>query len=401
MEEFWDLAYRDNAPALLGVLRRYVKDAGIAQDLLHEVFITAIDKYSGYKGKGSFEGWLYRIAVNTALMYLRSERNRQIPAEAVLSMEDGDDSDGMQTDDARNIIETAGFSGEELVSAIDQLPEHHRLVFNMYVMENFSHKQIAAELNISTGTSKSHLARARKKIQQILYGDAMNRKKNKEKERRRIASAVLPFFPLFSAKAHYIDRLYREGLSDFKIPPAGGTGFMSAALEQSAAPVAVQSAASTAASQTAAFWSGKMTYIAAFCGTAAITGTSLWIATGGSNNLNSEQNIEHDNVIVNTTDSLTYLPNEQEIDSTVLDEPASESYKPSANTVITEQRSSSESIFKTEMITENVAEQEETPHGNTPESGTTGEKPVEPIVVKKQIIQYQTVVIRDTIIILE
>ena len=73
--DFWDIAYRDNAPALLGVLRRYVKDASVAQDLLHEVYITAMGKYGGYSGKGSFEGWLYRITVNTALMHLREERN--------------------------------------------------------------------------------------------------------------------------------------------------------------------------------------------------------------------------------------------------------------------------------------------------------------------------------------
>ena len=90
---FWDVAYRDNAPALLGVLRRYVKDMSVAQDLLHETFITAIDKYDGYTGKGSFEGWLYRIAVNTALMYLRNESNRQVPTEAVLSVMDDDDED--------------------------------------------------------------------------------------------------------------------------------------------------------------------------------------------------------------------------------------------------------------------------------------------------------------------
>ena len=402
MKEFWDVAYRDNAPKLLGVLRRYVRDASIAQDLLHEVFITAIDKYDGYNGKGSFEGWLYRIAVNTALMYLRNERNRQIPVEAVLSMEDDDDFDDIQTDDARNIIETAGFSGEELASAIDRLPEHHRLVFNMYVMEDFSHKQIAMELNISAGTSKSHLARARKKIQQILYDDAMNRNKNKDKNRRRIASALLPLLPLFSAKAHYIDKLYRDGLSDFKIMPTGDAGFMSAALEQSAATVTVQSAVTTTA-----LLGGKMAYMAAFCGAAAITGTSLWIAASDNNPLNSEQNIEHEDVIVNNIDSLTYLPNEQEIDNTILDELTFESSKPSDNTVIIEQTSLSESIFKSEsefnseMITENVAEQEKASQDNTSESDTTDEKSVEPVVVKKQIIQYQTVVIRDTIIILE
>ena len=163
---FWDVAYRNNAPILLGVLRRYVKETDVVQDLLHEVFITAINKHDSYAGKGCFEAWLHRIAVNTALMYLRNEKNRQIPEEAVLTTTDDDEAD---KDDARTAIEAAGFSSEDLLSVIDRLPIHHKLVFNMYVMDDFSHKQIAEELNISSGTSKSHLARARKKIQQLLY----------------------------------------------------------------------------------------------------------------------------------------------------------------------------------------------------------------------------------------
>jgi RNA polymerase sigma factor (sigma-70 family) len=177
---FWDIAYRDNAPTLLGILRRYVKDVNIAQDLLHEVFITAIDKYDSYASRGNFEAWLYRITVNTALMYLRNERNEQSISEMTLSIIDDTEDEAISNDrDAmRNVstaIEAAEFTGEELLAAIDRLPEHHKLVFNMYVMDDFSHKKIAAELNISPGTSKSHLARARKKIQQFLYDDALNK----------------------------------------------------------------------------------------------------------------------------------------------------------------------------------------------------------------------------------
>ena len=365
---FWDIVYRDNAPALLGVLRRYVKDVGIAQDLLHDVFITAIDKYDGYAGKGSFEGWLYRIAVNTALMYLRDERNKPVEtwrAVSLLPVLDND-IDDTPADDARAAIEAAEFSCEELLSAIDRLPKHHKLVFNMYVMDDFSHKQIGAELNISPGTSKSHLARARKKIQQILYNDALNRKKKKDK---RWASAFLLLFP---AKTHYIDRLFREGLSNFKIPPTGGAEFLSTAIEQHAASVAstaTQSAASvvTQTISTTAFWGSKLSFMAACCGTAAVTGSICWLSMSVNSPMNRDYERMSNEVIVN--DTLMYSPNPIEENDFVFDA-GIDVGRDGACPVSTD-------------------------------SVLPAEKPSAPVVVKKQIIQHQTVVVRDTVFIIE
>ena len=370
---FWDIAYRDNAPALLGVLRRYVKDVDIVQDLLHEVFITAIDKYESYTGKGSFEGWLYRIAVNTALMYLRNERNRQVAAEAVLSVMDDDDADDEQTNNVKATIEAAGFTGEELLSAIDRLPEHHKLVFNMYVMDDYTHRQIAAELNISPGTSKSHLARARKKIQQFLYEDAMNRRKKRD---RRRASAFLLLFP---AKEHYIDKLFRKGLSDFTIPPTGDAGFLSAVLEQQAASVASSSAVSVATS-TATFWGSKLSYMVACCGTAAITGTVSWMAMGDNSPLNDKSNkrvnMDQKELMI-VSDSLKYSPEEPqtvEADTTIFDVLSPSSLLPASTNP---------------------------DHHPSGADSSNDIKTTAPVIIKKQIIQHQTVVIRDTVFIIE
>jgi len=353
--EFWDIAYRNNAPALLGVLRRYVKEVSTAQDLLHEVFVTAIDKYDSYTGKGSFEGWLYRITVNVALMYLRNYHNNPVETGHTPSLLMVDDDDNEWVDNARNVIEAAGFTSEELLSVIDRLPEHHRVVFNMYVLDDFSHKQISAELNISTGTSKSHLARARKKIQQFLYDDALNKKKKKDK---RWVSAFLLLFP---AKKHYIDRLFRDGLSDYSIPPTGGTEFLSTAIEQHAASVVSTAAPSVAsiATQTmnaTAFWGSKLSYIAACCGTAAVTGGVCWLSMRESSSLNRDIDRMNSEIIV--TDTLMYLPNSIEEDVIVLDNDSTDSKMPV-------------------------------------------EKTTAPVVVKKQIIQHQTVVLRDTIFIFE
>ena len=371
MEEFWDIAYRDNAPALLGILRRYVKDESIAQDLLHEVFITAIDKYDSYAGKGSFEGWLYRVAVNTALMYLRNERNRYVTMDVetwcAASLPDGDDTGDRQIDDARAAIEAAEFSGEELLAAIDRLPEHHKLVFNMYVMDDFSHRQIATELNISQGTSKSHLARARKKIQHFLYEDAMNRKKIRDK---RWASALLLLFP---AKEHYIDRLYRKGLSNFRLLPTGGAEFLSTVMEQHAASVASTAASPVASALTqTAFWGGKLSYIAACCGTAAITGTACWLTMSVNSPLNGNDdrtNLNRDMV----SDTLIYSPDTINEDTFVPDS----------------------AIYDGKDAMHRVSAEA---HDSTP---PPNEKTPAPVVVKKQIIQHQTVVVRDTIFIIE
>jgi len=366
---FWDIAYRDNSPALLGVLRRYVCDVNIAQDLLHEVFITAIDKYDSYAGKGSFEGWLYKIAVNAALAYLRNEQNRQIPAEAVLSAIDDDDDNDRQIDEARATIEAAEFSDEELLAAIDRLPKHHKLVFNMYVMDDFSHKQIGSELNISPGTSKSHLARARKKIQKLLYEDALNRKNKKE---RRWASA---FLALFTVREHFIDRLYRDGLSDFKIPPTGGAEFLSTALEQHAASVMSTTIQSTASVVTqTAFWGGKLSYIVACCGTAAVTGSICWLSMSVNSPLNRDNDLANiNNDMVTISDTLIYSPIIPEADNTIFNAASSDSL----NSIEAEYVSSE------------------------PINSDSSEKIAEPVVVTKQIIQHQTVVVRDTVFIFE
>ena len=363
---FWDVAYRNNAPALLGVLRRYVKDVGMAHDLLHEAFVTAIHKYAGYAGKGSFEGWLYRITVNTALMYLRNERENPVDswnAMSLLPLMDDDDANNEQAECARATIEAAEFSGEELLAAIDRLPDHHKLVFNMYVMDNFSHKQIAAELNISPGTSKSHLARARKKIQQFLYDDALNKKKIRD--RRRVSAFLL----LFPAKGHYIDRLYRDGLSDFTILPTGSADFLTTALEQHAA-----SAASATVSQTmttATFWGSKLSYMATGCGAAAITGTACWL----SMSVNSPLNRDHDRKIneMTVSDTLMYVPGTIEKDPSIFDA-ADNDGNNAARHVSTDE-----------------------PIHSVP----SAEKTTAPVVIKKQIIQRQTVVVRDTILIIE
>ena len=169
---FWQTTYTTQAPKLLGLCQRYVADKSKAQDLLHDAFVTAIGKQNTFMNKGSFEGWLRRITINTVLMHLRKEKHffqniddleiRQVSEDNELNMED-----------TKSLILNSNLEKEDLLFAIEQLPVHHKTVFNLYVFDDFSHKEIAETLQISAGTSKSHLARARKKIQEILLKKAL------------------------------------------------------------------------------------------------------------------------------------------------------------------------------------------------------------------------------------
>lgn len=211
LQHFWEKVYQENAPKLIGICRRYVSIRELAEDLVQDAFITAINKHSTYTGRGSLEGWLRTIVINTALMYLRKEKKNNISSFAIEDSSDRDMTEMPDENDARSLIENAGFSDDDLLQAIDKLPDHHKIVFNLYVMDKYSHRQIASELNISEGTSKSHLARARKKLQKLLYQKIMA---DKEKRKPRVA-VLIPF----TAKASYIDRVFSSQLTGLQINP--------------------------------------------------------------------------------------------------------------------------------------------------------------------------------------
>ncbi|MES2592680.1 MAG: RNA polymerase sigma factor [Bacteroidota bacterium] len=209
MEE-WDTIYKNNASKLLGVCRRYVKDHELAEDLMHNAFITAINKSETYSGKGLFEGWLRKITINTVLLYLRKNKNTLISErDSIENYSEMAQEDKDVTETQRHVIEEANFSRDELLEVVDLLPEHHKMVFNLYVVDGYKHKEIGEMLNISAGTSKSHLARARKKIQQLLFEKA----KKKNEKKRGI------FFLLFFSRENYIDKLYKDAFTSFEILP--------------------------------------------------------------------------------------------------------------------------------------------------------------------------------------
>jgi len=221
-QAFWEDTYKKYSARMVGLCYRYVQDKRLAQDLMHDAFMTAMNKADQYKGKGKFESWLLKIAATTALMHIRS-LNKQKKIEEWIILEK--ETEAMQESDSnskRAIIERTEFSKEELLHIVNELPVHHRLVFQMYVVDNFTHKEIADQLNISPGTSKSHLARARKKLQEILYEKALEQKPE-EKERKRLF--IIPIF--FGGRHAYIDKKLRSELQSVEIPLEKEASFIS------------------------------------------------------------------------------------------------------------------------------------------------------------------------------
>jgi RNA polymerase sigma-70 factor (ECF subfamily) len=149
--------YQRFSPKMYGVCLRYAGKAEDAQDILQDGFVKIFKNLHMYRGDGSFEGWIRRIFVNTAIEHYR----RQVNLYPV-------------TENHESLLETKEISAfdslsvKDLMKIIQQLSPGYRTVFNLYVVEGYSHKEIAEMIGISEGTSKSQLARAKGVLQNII-----------------------------------------------------------------------------------------------------------------------------------------------------------------------------------------------------------------------------------------
>ena len=153
--------YEHFAPRMLGVCLRYARDKSTAEDFLQDGFIRVFEKIEMFRFEGSFEGWMRRIIVN---MIIESFRKAKIETELTDDFPDYGEVDSFTLSKTEPSL-------QELLTLIQQLPERYRLVFNLYVMEDLTHEEIAEQLAISPGTSKSNLSRARKWLQERLKGN--------------------------------------------------------------------------------------------------------------------------------------------------------------------------------------------------------------------------------------
>lgn len=149
---------------MLGVCMRYARDRDSAEEMLQEGFIKVFDKLEGFDYKGSFEGWMRRIVANTAIDQIRKSKK-----DPMLTDNDEDfklgSEDRMVEQEEQEALE---IRADLAMEAIQQLSPAYRAVFNLYVMEEYTHREIAEILGISEGTSKSNLAKAKMNLQKIL-----------------------------------------------------------------------------------------------------------------------------------------------------------------------------------------------------------------------------------------
>lgn len=142
--------YKHTAAKMLAVCMRYTRDKMEAEDVLQIAYVKVFEKLKEYRGDGAFEGWIRRIMVNTAIESYR----KNIKMMHIVPIEDAYEQPSTGFDFSRLGI-------QDLMKVVQKLADGYRIVFNMYAIEGYSHKEIAAALGISEGASKSQLSRAR------------------------------------------------------------------------------------------------------------------------------------------------------------------------------------------------------------------------------------------------
>ncbi|WP_298900225.1 RNA polymerase sigma factor [uncultured Psychroserpens sp.] len=142
-----------HAPKMLSVCRYYIKDMQHAESVMLKGFLKAFTNLKTFKNEGSFEGWLRRIMVRESISFLRQEKNVEFSVE-----------DETFTNEHYNNVESQ-IEVAQIQQIIDELPEGYKMVFVMYAIEGYKHHEIAEILNISQGTSKSQLFKARQMLQ--------------------------------------------------------------------------------------------------------------------------------------------------------------------------------------------------------------------------------------------
>ncbi|MEQ9187882.1 MAG: sigma-70 family RNA polymerase sigma factor [Cryomorphaceae bacterium] len=149
---------------LYGICMRYADNPDEAKDILQNGFIKVFKGIENYKGDGSFEGWIKRIVVNTAIDNYRRKKVKPVVTDSELTDRLGDKLEDEKEDES--IYNQVPIS--EVMDAVQQLSPAYRTIFNLYVMEGYNHNEIAEMLNISVGTSKSNLSKARMNLRKML-----------------------------------------------------------------------------------------------------------------------------------------------------------------------------------------------------------------------------------------
>jgi RNA polymerase sigma factor (sigma-70 family) len=159
----FEALYNKYAKRMMAIALRYCNTTFEAEDIVQETFIKVFEKINTFDSKGSFEGWLKRVLVNYSINYFH-KTNKERKFEDATEMELPDESVG-------NIF--SKLSNDELLGLLRSLPYGYRTVFNMFVIEGYNHKEIGEICNISEGTSKSQLAKAKTMLKGLVQKNSL------------------------------------------------------------------------------------------------------------------------------------------------------------------------------------------------------------------------------------
>ncbi len=371
------IVYERFAPMMLGVCMRYTRTREEAEDIMQEGFLTVFTKIEQFADKGSFEGWVRRIMVNTALMHFRKYNDQQnattfgeesrissIPDEFPEEVEEADLS-------VKDRIQHADFSRDELMEIISQLPDGFRMVFNLSVFEDYKHKEIAEMLGIAEATSKTQLLRARKLIQKKLF------EKTQIKEKQNISkkAVALLLIPM-SDELKYIDELFRQELGDLVVPPAADWSAFSHKLGEDQLAQSLSSATSQTTAglqtQTATNLVGKISQFVASHVQAVLVASVVGVVSVGT--------------VITTLDS---NPSTEE----KLTQPATELSIPAEPDIIQEATS------QPEILTEPELNQEHTLPGNQPNANQPIQLENNPVVNDSTVYDTVKVIIHEKVVV--
>ncbi|KSA12550.1 RNA polymerase ECF-type sigma factor [Maribacter dokdonensis DSW-8] len=148
--------YKKHAPKMLSVCRQYIKDVHFAEDVMVQGFLKMFNKLDTFKFEGSFEGWLRRIMVRESISYLRKQQFVVY------------DDEVYEKNQSEEISQSTDLDTEHIQQLIDKLPQGYKMVFVLYTVDGYKHKEIAEMLSITESTSKTQLLKARKLLQDQL-----------------------------------------------------------------------------------------------------------------------------------------------------------------------------------------------------------------------------------------
>jgi len=157
-QESFKLLYNSYAPLFKGIAYRYTGCAEESNDVIQEAFVKIYKNIGSYSFKGSFEGWMKRILINCCLEYVNKRKKVIFEPESVLEDQSVPDWE----------LPITEMSTAEIVELINKLPDGYRMIFNLNVIEGYSHKEIGEELGITESASRSQLTKAKHKLRQLL-----------------------------------------------------------------------------------------------------------------------------------------------------------------------------------------------------------------------------------------